>query len=83
MSKGNKERAVTHGEEYLEGRRAGVEGTYGEKRSGVAERTVFRHGDNEGGGEDELPSAASGIYQKAVRNGGGFNTGGDEALRRR
>lgn len=83
MSKGNKERAVMKGEEYLEGRRAGVEGTYGEPRKGVAERTVFRHGDNEGGGENGLPAAASGIYQKALRNGGGSNTGGDEALTKR
>jgi hypothetical protein len=82
MSAG-KERAVMRGEEYLEGRRAGVEGTSGAPHKGVAEKTLFPGGESEGGGEDSLPAAASGIYSKAIRNGGGYDTGGDEALRRR
>lgn len=70
-------------EEYLEGRRAGVQGTYGEKRKGVAEKTVFPHSEGEGGGEDGLPATARSLYGKAVSNGGGKDSGGDEALRRR
>jgi hypothetical protein len=83
MSRGNKERAVMKGEEYLNGRRAGVEGTYGAKRAGGAEKTVYPGGESEGGGEDSLPNAAGSIYAKAVRNGGGSDTGGDAALRDR
>lgn len=83
MSKGNNERANESGERYLKGRTAGVEGTYGEPRKGLVEKTVVRHGNNEGGGEDGLPAKASSIYSKAVKNGGGSNTGGDAALRDR
>ena len=83
MSKGNKERANESGERYLKGRTAGVEGTYGEPHTGVAERTVFRHDDNEGGGEDGLPGTASSIYRKAVSNGAGRDALGDQALHER
>ena len=75
MAKGSRE------EEYLEGRRAGVEGTYGEKRKGVAEKTVIKHAEGEGGGEDHLPNVASRLYQRAVKNeGDGL---GDKALTER
>lgn len=75
MAKGMRE------EEYLEGRRSGVEGTYGEKRKGIAEKTVFPHAEGEGGGEDGLPSTASRLYQKAVKNED--DKMGDQALRDR
>lgn len=61
------------------GRTAGVEGTYGKKRKGVAEETAIAHEEGEG----DLASTASAVYRKAVRNGGGSDTGGDPALRQR
>lgn len=79
-----RESAVMSGEEYQKGRRAGVEGTHGAARKGVAEKTLLPHSDvNEGGGESELSGKASSIYGKAVKNGGGSDTGGDPALRER
>lgn len=66
-------------EVYQKGRTAGVTGTYGEKRSGGAEKTAVAN--EEGSGE--LASVASRIYQKSVANGGGRDTGGDPALRQR
>lgn len=83
MSKGQHEKANMGGEEYLKGRRAGVERTYGESRMGVAERTVIRHGHNEGGGEGELPAAASSIYSRAVGSAEDPSRMGDQALRDR
>jgi hypothetical protein len=71
------------GESYQKGRTAGVEGTYGSKRKGVAEKTVIPEGENLGSGEGDLGAAATSIYGKAVRNGGGSDTGGDPALRQR
>lgn len=68
-------------EEYLEGRRAGVEGTYGEKRRGLAEKTVFPHAEGVGGGEDGLPATASRLYKDAVENRG--DKFGDKALTER
>ena len=74
----------TGNEEYLRGRKEGVSDTYGKPRKGVAEKTIAPGLDsNDGGGEDGLKSAASNIYSKAVKNGGGSDTGGDEALRQR
>lgn len=70
-------------EEYLRGRRAGVQGTYGDKRKGLAEKTVVPHAEGEGGGEDGLPATARSVYSKAIKNGGGSDTGGDAALRER
>lgn len=71
----------TGNEEHLRGRRAGVSDTYGHSRKGVAEKTVLpAHDSNDGGGEDGLKSAASGMYKKAVKNGGGKDSGGDCAL---
>jgi len=79
-----RESAVMRGEEYQKGRRAGVEGTHGASRKGVAEKTLLPHSDvNDGGGESELTGAAGSIYSKAVKNGGGSDTGGDPALRER
>lgn len=66
-------------EEYLQGRRAGVQGTYGTKRKGVAEKTAIEHPEGSG----DLASVAGSVYSKAVKNGGGSDTGGDAALRNR
>jgi hypothetical protein len=66
-------------EQYQKGRKAGVEGTYGEKRKGVAEKTAIAHPEGEG----DLSSVAKSVYGKAVKNGGGSDTGGDPALRQR
>lgn len=77
-----KEKANMSGEAFYKGRRAGVSGSYGDKHGGVAEKTVVPKNDkHNSGGEDGLPSAAKSMYGKAVRNGGGSNTGGDPAVR--
>jgi hypothetical protein len=70
-------------EEYVKGRRAGVEGTYGEDRPGnSAEKTIFpASGNSDGGGEDSLGEKASSIYRKAVENRG--DDMGDKALTER
>jgi hypothetical protein len=81
---GTKESAKMKGEEYLKGRRAGVEMTYGMKRGGMksAEKTVLPHPDvNDSGGATELNSAARSIYQDAVHNRG--DKMGDKALTER
>lgn len=75
---GMKQAAKMSGEEYVCGRRAGVEGTQGESRKGSAEKTVYPADDNDGGGEDGLGAAARNIYGKAVRNKG--DDIGDRAL---
>jgi hypothetical protein len=69
-------------EEYVRGRKAGVDNTYGEDHDGVAERTVASgKRDSDGGGEDGLGAAARGVYQHAVKSGGGSYDGkGDRAL---
>ena len=79
-----RESANMRGEEYQKGRRAGVEGTHGASRKGVAEKTALPHSDvHDSGGESELSGAAERIYAKSVKNGGGSDTGGDPALRQR
>jgi hypothetical protein len=79
---GKKESANMRGEEYLKGRRAGVEGTHGASRKGVAEKTLLPHSDvNDSGGESELNEAARSIYQNAVHNRG--DKDGDKALTER
>jgi hypothetical protein len=80
---GKKESADMSGEEYLHGRRAGVEGTHGQKRKGVAEKTVIGSGDQSDGGtlDSELRSAASSLYRDAVDNRG--DKDGDHALTER
>jgi hypothetical protein len=77
------ERADMKGEEYLKGRRAGVEKTYGESRGKKgAEKTLLPHSDvNDSGGESELNRAARSIYQDAVHNRG--DKDGDKALTER
>ena len=71
-------------EEYVRGRKAGVDNTYGEDHDGVAERTIASgKRDSEGGGEDGLGKAASAIYRKAVKNGDGKDEMGDQALHQR
>jgi hypothetical protein len=69
-------------EEYVRGRKAGVDSTYGEDHDGVAERTVASgKRDSDGGGEGALGSAARGVYQHSLKNGGGVYDGkGDRAL---
>lgn len=70
------------GESYLKGRKAGVEGTHGASRKGIAEKTVLPHSDvNDSGGESELNRAASSIYQDAVHGRGDKH--GDKALTER
>jgi hypothetical protein len=79
-----KESAVMHGEEYLKGRRAGVEGTHGEMRKGLAEKTVVGKPDEQsdsGSVQGDLSSAARSIYEKAVKNRG--DDQGDKALTER
>lgn len=85
MGKANKERPFVKGEEYLEGRRAGVDGTYGAGRNGLgAEKTIWPGADNSnGGGEDSLPNAARSIYQRAVGPSEDPSKQGDQALRDR
>jgi hypothetical protein len=79
---GKKESANMTGEEYLKGRRAGVEGTHGATRKGVAEKTLLPHSDvNDSGGESELNRAARSIYQDAVHNRG--DKDGDKAMTER
>ena len=79
---GKMEHAKMKGEEYLKGRRAGVESTYGAERRGVAEKTALKHSDvNDSGGENELNRAARSIYQDAVHNRGDMH--GDKALTER
>ena len=80
---GKMEKANMKGEEYLKGRRAGVEKTYGESRGKRgAEKTLLPHSDvNDGGGESELSRAARSIYQDAVHNRG--DKVGDKALTER
>ena len=79
---GKKEVAVMRGEEYLKGRRAGVEGTYGESRKGLAEKTVLPKNDmHDSGSEGDLASTASSLYRKAVMNRG--DDMGDKALTER
>lgn len=85
MSKGMKERANESGEKYLKGRTAGVEGTHGKARKGVAEKTVIGSGDQRDSGslDSELGSAASSIYSRAVGPGEDPSKMGDQALRQR
>lgn len=80
---GRKEAANESGEAFLKGRRAGVEGTHGASRKGVAEKTIIGHGDQRDSGslDPELGKAASGVYQAAVHNRG--DKMGDKALTER
>ena len=79
---GKKEAAKMKGEEYNSGRKAGVEGTHGASRKGVAEKTLLPHSDvNDSGGESELNEKARSIYQNAVHNRG--DKDGDKALTER
>lgn len=79
---GKSEHANMKGEEYLKGRKSGVEGTQGASRKGVAEKTLLPHSDvNDSGGESELNACASRLYQSAVHNRG--DKDGDKALTER
>lgn len=72
------------GEKYLKGRTAGVEGTYGKAREGVAEATavatVMDQSDS-GSVQADLTESASSMYRKAVMNKG--DDIGDKALTER
>lgn len=83
MSKGMKEHANESGEKYLKGRTAGVEGTHGQKRKGIAEKTVIGGGDQSDGGtlDAALRESAGSMYRKAVDNSD--DKMGDQALRDR
>ena len=79
---GKTESAKMKGEEYHTGRKAGVEGTHGASRKGVAEKTLLPPSDvNDSGGESELNECASRLYQNAVHNRG--DKDGDKALTER
>ena len=77
-----KESAKMGGEEYLKGRRAGVEETYGQSRNGKgAEKTIpdTDMGDCDSGSRQaDLSKAASSMYTKAVNNRG--DSIGDRAM---
>lgn len=77
------EKADMKGEEYLKGRRAGIEKTYGMSRgSKGAEKTLLPHSDvNDSGGESELNAKARSLYQDAVSGRG--DKLGDKALTER
>ncbi len=75
------EKAMMDGEEYLKGRRAGVEDTYGGKRKGTAEKTIpdsNMHDADSGSRQKDLSAAAGSMYKKAVNNSG--DNIGDRAL---
>ena len=81
---GTKQGAQMSGEEYLKGRRAGVEGTEGQSRKGIAEKTIpdsNMHDADSGSRQKDLSSAAGSMYSKAVRNSG--DSIGDKALMER
>lgn len=80
---GKREAANESGEKFLKGRRAGVEGTHGAARKGVAEKTIIGHGDQRDSGslDPELGKAASGLYGNAKHNRG--DKYGDKALTER
>ncbi len=86
------DKANMKGEEYLKGRRSGVEKTYGKEGApyrGVgskwsgnsAEATNLSKGEGNSGGNEELASAARSLYQDAVHNRG--DKDGDKALTER
>lgn len=83
---GKRESATMGGEEYLKGRRAGIEGTHGNARKGTAERTVVSdggHDSDSGSHQTDLTSAASSMYKRAVGPGEDTSKMGDQALRDR
>ena len=81
----NGDRANQKGEEYLKGRKSGVEGTYGKARSGnVAQETnVADKMDQSDSGslQTDLTSSAHSMYQDAVSGRG--DKLGDKALTER
>lgn len=80
---GKRESANESGEKYLKGRTAGVEGTHGQERKNIAEKTVIGHGDQRDSGslDPELGKAASSMYTAAKHNSGDKH--GDKALTER
>lgn len=82
MSKGMNERASEGGEKFLEGRRAGVEGTHGQPRKGVAEKTVIGHGDqrNSGSLDPDLGRAVGSMYSRALSSSPDPSKMGDQAM---
>lgn len=82
---GMKEKANESGEAYLKGRRAGVEGTHGTARKGLAEKTVLGGGDQSDGGtlDPALRSAAKSMYERSVAFPADPSGMGDQAMRDR
>lgn len=79
---GKSESAKMKGEEYLKGRKAGVEGTHGASRKGVAEKTLLPHSDvHDSGSETDLCDTAGRLYKDAVSGRG--DKLGDKALTER
>jgi hypothetical protein len=78
----NRESKPSGGEEYGKGRKAGVEGTYGESRGMKgAEKTILPGSErSDGGGEGDLSAAVSRLHSKALRSDG---SGGDPAIQER
>jgi len=83
---GMNEKANMNGEAYLKGRKAGVEGTKGKERKGVAEKTVVADVKDQslsGSVQTDLTAAAKSMYSRAVGPGEDPSKEGDQALRDR
>ena len=81
---GKKQAANMSGEAYLKGRKAGVEGTEGATRKGIAEKTIpdsNLHDADSGSRQADLSAATKSLYDKAVYNKG--DAIGDRALTER
>lgn len=81
---GMKQAAKMSGEEYVKGRRAGVEGTEGQSRSKLAEKTIpdsDKHDADSGSRQSDLCSAAKSLYSRAVGPGEDPSKMGDQAMR--
>lgn len=83
---GMKQAARMSGEEYVEGRRAGVEGTEGQSRKGLAEKTIpdsDKHDADSGSRQADLSAAAGSLYKRAVAFPADPSGLGDQAMRDR
>jgi hypothetical protein len=71
-------------EEYLKGRKAGVDGTYGAKRKGLAEKTNLPHpSSHDSGGNVPVHEAATSLYDRAKAKEWDTSGIGDQALTER
>lgn len=83
---GMKQAARMGGEEFLEGRRAGVEGTQGKSRAKLAEKTIpdsDKHDADSGSRQKDLSAAAKSIYARSVAFPADPSGMGDQAMRDR